>query len=374
MGLHDDPARPGAERRSFSALYDIFTTTASKTQDPHAAVPVFAGIYSTPIASPSPDPFAFNIVHKATRTLSGAVFDACTGQTLPGATLLLYAPATMVGTQDCTVNGAAPCTTTCGQFVNNPDGTDVPAGCVVVGTTSTTDLGTYPIPGSAAVPSPFSLVPLLSGTNEYALSATTSGYNGELLGVTTKTNSLQCLGSLFHKSSGQAVCNFSLQHGNLAVTTDIGSAAVLPTSNLNVLVNVEDHRTSNGEAVGMVTIPAGQPSNAAAVSIPVPISPPTVVAVASTTASPTPTPVVFGGAASYDLFASVQDLFGSAPQKVSGHQIAVAGDVAAPAACATTAPAEPLTGLACVGHGSIAGTNREPRREQSGRRLKTRYE
>jgi hypothetical protein len=351
---------PAPSAGASPALYDIFTTTASKTQDPHAAVPVFAGIYSSPIASPSPDPFAFNIAHIATRTISGVVFDACTGVPLPGATLELYAPASIVGTQDCTVNGAAPCTTTCGNFVNNPVGNDIPAGCVIVGTTSTTDLGTYPIPGSAAVPSPFSLVPLLTGTNEYALSATTSGYNGELLGVSNKTNSLQCLGSLFHKSSGQSVCNFSLQHGNLALTTDIGSAAVLPTANLNVLVNVEDHGTSNGEAVGMVTIPAGQPSNSVAVSIPVPISPPTVTAATSTTASPTPTPVVFGGAATYDLYASVQDLFGSAPQKVSGHQIAVVGDVAAPAACAATAPAEPLTGLACVGHGSIAGTIASP--------------
>jgi hypothetical protein len=128
-----------------------------------------------------------------------------------------------------------------------------------------------------------------------------------------------------------------------------------------VLVNVEDHGTFTGEAVGSVTIPAGQPSNSAAVSIPVPISPPTVTAAAaaSATASATPTPVVFGGAASYDLFASVQDLFGSAPQKVSGHQIAVLGDVAAPAACATTASVT-LAGLACVGHGSVAGTIASP--------------
>ena len=325
-------------------------------------MPLFAGIYSSPL--PSPDPFAFNIVHKATKAVSGVVFDACTGLPLTGATIELYAPASMVGAQDCTVNGAAPCTATCGEFVNNPDGNDVPSGCVIVGTTSTTDLGTYPIPGSSAVPSPFSVVPLLSGTDEYALSATTSGYNGELLGLSTKSNALQCLGSLYHKSSGQSVCDFSLQHGNIAVTTDIGTGAVPPTSPLNVLVNVEDHGTFDGEAVGMVTIPIGQTSNSVPVSIPVPISPPTPqvdpTPTATTTASATPTPVVFGGAASYDLFASVQDLFGSAPQKVSGHQIAVLGDVPAPGLCATATPGVTLTGLACVGHGSIAGTIASP--------------
>lgn len=352
---------PAPSAGASPALYDIFTTTVSKTQDPHAAVPVFAGIYSSP--RPSPDPFAFTIAQKATRRVAGAVFDACTGQTIPGASVALYVPAAMVGTEDCTVSGAAaPCTTTCGQFLNTPDGNDVVPGCVIVGLTSSTDTGVYPRPGNTVQSSPFQVIPLVSVGSEDALRATASGYNGELLGLSNKSNALVCQGSQFSKNA----CNFSLQHGAIAVIADIATntGAVVPTSPLNVLVNVEDHGTFDGEAVGALTIPAGQPSNSVAVPILVPISPPTPqvnpTPTATTTASATPTPVVFGGAPSYDLFASVQDLFGSAPQKISGHQIAVLGNVPAPGLCVTATPSVTLAGLACVGHGSIAGTIASP--------------
>lgn len=351
---------PAPSAGASPALYDFFTTTVSRTQDPHAAVPVFAGIYSSPL--PSPDPFHFNIVRKATKAVSGAIFDACTGQVIPGATIDLFAPASLVGTEDCTVSGApAPCTTTCGQFVNNPDGNDIPPGCVIVGSTSSRDTGVYPMPGNSGQFSAFSVIPLVSVGQEDALRTTASGYNGEILGLSNKSNALVCQGSLYSKNA----CNFSLQHGTLDVTADIDTStgAVVPTSPLNVLVNVEDHGTFDGEAVGTVTIPAGQPSNSVAVQILVPVSPPTPqvnpTPTATTTASATPTPVVIGGAASYDLFASVQDIFGSAPQKVSGHQIAVLGNVAAPGLCQTSASST-LAGLACVGHGSIAGTIASP--------------
>lgn len=347
---------PAPSAGASPALYDFFTTTASRTTDPHAAVPVFAGSYASPLASP--DPFHFKIAQKATRSVTGVVFDACTGHTVQGATVELFGPASMVGTQDCTVAGAPPpCTTTCGNFINNPNGDDVVPGCVIIGLTSTTATGTYPMPSNTTQLSPFQVVPLLSGTDEYAILAEDSGYNGELLGLGNVSNQLVCQGSLFSKN----LCDFSLQHGEIDVTTDIdtGSGAVLPSSPLNVLVNVEDHGTFNGEGVGMVTIPAGQPSNSAAVPILVPISAPTAQVNASTTASATPTPMVFGGAPSYDLFASVQDLFGSAPQKVSGHRIAVLGDIPAPGLCQTTTNVT-LAGLACVGHGSIAGTIANP--------------
>jgi hypothetical protein len=333
------------------ALYDMFTTTPSRSEDPHASVPVFAGIHSSP--QPSPDPFAFNITPKDTRTLSGTVVDACTGQGIPGATLDLYVPATLVGTEDCTVSGApAPCTTTCGQFVNNPSGSDISPGCVIVGTTSTENTGAYPMPGSATQISAFSVIAPPEAGAEYAVVASASGYNGEILGLNNVSSGLQCPGSQFTKSNGQNPCNFSLEHGTLDLTTDVDSST-LPTSNLNVMVNVEDHGTFNGEAVGSVTIPAGQPSNSAPVPINVPINPPSPGAPLST-----PTPVVTGGAATYDLFASVQDLFGAEPQKVSGHRIAVASNVAAPGECGTTSAT--VSGLACVGHGSIAGTITNP--------------
>jgi len=359
----DLPA-PAPSAGASPALYDFFTTTTSKTNDPHAAVPVFAGIYSSPLSSPAPDPFHFSVTHKATKALSGVVFDACSGLAIPGATVELFAPASMVGTEDCTVSGApAPCTATCGNFINNPNGEDISPGCVIIGSTSSSDTGVYPMPGNTTQVSPFQVIPLLSGTNEYALTATASGYNGEILGLSNKSNALVCKGSLYSKNA----CDFSLQHGEIDVTTDTDTSSGAVTSPLNVLVNVEDHGTFNGEAVGSVTIPAGHSSNAVVVPILVPISAPTLqgdlattaATAATATASATPTPVVFGGAASYDLFASVQDLFGSAPQKVGGHQIAVLGNVPAPVGCPTAAlsvTSVTLSGLACVGHGSIAGT------------------
>ena len=345
---------PVQDGTALPALYDMFTTTAGRTQDPHAAVPVFAGIHNGP--QPGSDPFAFTIAPRTTRTLAGAVVDACNGQGIPGATLELYAPATLVGTQDCTVSGApAPCTNTCGQFVNNLSGSDISPGCVIVGTTSTQNTGAYPIPGSATQVSTFSVIPPPASGTEYAVVASASGYNSEILGLGNINSALQCPGSTFTKSNGQNPCNFSLQHGMLDVTTDIdtNTGALVPTSPLNLIVNVEEHGTFNGVAVGAVTIPAGQSSNAVPVAINVPINPPTPGAPAST-----PTPVFTGGAATYDLFASVQDLFGASPQKVSGHRIAVASNVAAPAECGTASAT--VSGLACVGHGSIAGTILNP--------------
>jgi hypothetical protein len=167
-----------------------------------------------------------------------------------------------------------------------------------------------------------------------------------------------CPGSGFTKSNGLTPCNFSLQRGQINVTTDIGPQGIAPSFPLNLLVNAEDHGTFTGEGVASVTIPAGQTSNSVPASLIVPINARTL----APTPAVSPTPVNFGGAPSYDLFASVQDLFGSAPQKVSGHQIAVLGDVPAPTLCETTssAPSVTLEGLACVGHGSIAGTIASP--------------
>jgi hypothetical protein len=341
------------------ALYDLFTSTSGRTQDPHSSIAVSAGTYSSPISSPSPDPFHFNIIVKGSKTVSGTVVDACTGSVIPAATLQLYVPPTLYESggvlNDCTATPVpAACPTTCGVFGNFPNNQDVQPGCVIVGVTSTDDTGSYPLPGSSTQVSPFKVIPLPASGVDYGLTAQASGYNGEALGVSQKNGILECPGSGFSQSSGFFPCNFSLQRGQIDVTTDIGpSPAVTPSIPLNLLVEAEDHGTFTGEGVTSVTIPAGQSSNPVAVPLLVPINPPTPAVNAAPTASPTP--VIFGGAPSYDLFASVQDLFGASPQKVSGHEIAVLGAVAAPTLCGTTT-APTLTGLACVGHGSAPGT------------------
>jgi len=65
-----------------------------------------------------------------------------------------------------------------------------------------------------------------------------------------------------------------------------------------------------------------------------------------------------------DLFASVQDLFNGAPQKDTGHTFAVQSDVTAPApptsTCSTITAGTDLTGMTCVGHGSVFGTVMDP--------------
>jgi hypothetical protein len=366
--------------------YDMYATSGSgHTIDAHqnVAIPT-AGSYPQP--GQSPDPFHFsNITHKATNALSGVVADGCTGSAIPGATLEVYAPPSLInqaGTYiDCAPPSPAPtpaaCPTTCGFTLNNGGGTtdpEIPQGCMIVATTSTTNTGAFPPPGSGAQTSPFKLLPEMDreGVNEYALKATAAGYNTELLAASTHSNGLfTCKGSGFPLKNGIIPCGFSLPRGEIDVLPNVGTTP-LQTSPLNVLVNIEDSGTFNGENVGMVNIPVGATAPMVAQPIFLPAvptvtpSPPTPTPTATPTTSkatptptPVPTPVFISGPAFYDLFASVQDLFGAAPQKASGHTIEVQAAIPAPWDCqdassgATTATPGPLS---CVGHGSVAGS------------------
>jgi hypothetical protein len=67
-----------------------------------------------------------------------------------------------------------------------------------------------------------------------------------------------------------------------------------------------------------------------------------------------------------DLFASTQDLFNGSPQQATGHSFAVTADVTAPdppsgspLACAAPVVAD-LSGMTCVGHGSVGGNVDNP--------------
>ncbi len=303
------------------------------------------------------------------------VLDACSSNPLPGASLEIYKPADQIyvggAPIDCTASSPpAECATTCDP---SPTGS-IPAGCMVIATASTDDVGGYPFPGSGNVTPAFKQIPVFK-TGAYALKVTASGYNGSIQPVTTQSGgALQCPSSGFKSKA----CNISLQHGEIDVTASVISAGgPTPVAPVNILVNAEDSGTFNGEGVGIMTVPAGAATNASAVPIFVPVSPipsasPTATASvaafnsefeAAAKATPTVsgTPVIIGGPASFDLFGTVMDLFGSAPQKNSGHTIGVLSGVPAPGICAnlTSSPAATptavLSGFTCVGHGSAPG-------------------
>jgi hypothetical protein len=353
------------------ANYDFFTSGRGRSIDAQQNVPVPIGPFT----------LDFTVKQQASESLSGSVFDACSSSPIQGASLELYKPADQIYLDgsttpiDCTASSPpAECVTTCDP---SPTG-QIPAGCMIIGTASTDDIGNYPLPGSGNVTPPFKEIPVFK-TGAYALKVTQSGYNGSIQPVTTQSGgALKCPNSGFKNK----VCNASLQHGEIDVTASVMSAGgPTPVSPLNILVNAEDSGTFNGEGVGIVSVPAGASTSIAPVPIFVPVSP-----TASATITPTPsaspsvtafqsefdaakaaptttasgTPVVIGGPASFDLFGTTMDLFGSAPQKNSGHTIGVLSGVPAPDLCANStsnppAPPATLAGFTCVGHGSAPG-------------------
>ncbi|HVN89848.1 MAG TPA: hypothetical protein VMT61_08540 [Candidatus Binataceae bacterium] len=316
----------------------------------------------------------FHLEQEATRGIGGIVADACNGTGISGAEVEIYGPPSAVDNIPCSpspTSVATPtpppqCNAQCDQFAPSGAPQD---GCVVLGISSTNNLGQYPFSPSGGAPTAFSALPHIKssksgGPSGYAMKATASGYNGRLLGVRNLNSTFKCDGSGYKDND----CSFSLQHGTLQVNVDAGQK--VQNNPLNVLVNVEDQGSFNGEGVALTSIPVGQQSNPAPLPITVPLYEPSPVAsptggaevfepdASATKATPTPTgtPVDIGGAANYDMFASVQDLFGPAPQKVGGHTYAVLSGAPAPQACATTVVSGSLTPLKCVGHGSVQGT------------------
>ena len=332
------------------------------------------------VIGPGQQTINFNLKPAGTHNVGGSVVDTCTGIGISGATVQIYGPPTTVGGTNCASPSPAmtpaACVTACDNFSTGAP----PAGCVVLASSSTSNLGAYPFSPSGAAKSAFTGLPskINGKIAHYGLTATASGYNGRLLTMKNPLGTFKC-------GSGDKddACSFSLNHGTLEVNMDAGFKVPGPDA-LNVMVNVEDSQTFNGEAVEMVTIPVGKSGNPAPAPILVPLYEPSPMTpsptpspqgtaamsdagndgsaepfASATKATPTPTgtPVDVGGAPTYDMFASVQDLFGPQPQKVSGHKIAVLSGVAAPAAACTTAIVSgSLTPLTCVGHGSIQGT------------------
>lgn len=336
-----------------SATYDIYAATPGFTNDIVQAVKVFNTGPST-----TNSPLTFTITKQGGSNVKGKVFDACSGGTIAGVTLDLYAPATSATGTDCNLGS--------GQ---------IPSTCSVIAEASTDATGSFPLPGNGTQASPFLSIPKFT-KGEYALKASASGFNSEILAVETGGNgTFQCPGSGFKNKE----CDFSLPHGEIDVFAQLSNDSFAnATTPFNLLVTAEDTGTFNGEGVTLVTIPLGSQMNSAPVPVFVPASPtptPTAAAAesafsfdadAKATPSPTPTTVFIGSPPSYDLFASVQDLFGAAPQKNTGHTIAAVSGVSPPTYCQNTvsvpaaAPTVTLPMVGCVGHGSVSGTALNP--------------
>jgi hypothetical protein len=306
------PAAPGG------TIYDIFASGPNRGFDilsgpEHTASP------NLTLTPGSLTTVTLNTPTQTTATLTGTIRDQCTGTPLQGAVIQLLAPdTTAVPGTDCS---ASP----------------TPAGCVVVGTTSTSINGKYPLPGNNEAPGAFTQIPTNLG---YGLKVSAAGYDPANAKVTFSGGSFSCApisGST--ATAGNGECSFNLARAELNGTVVSSGGDPNP---LDVLIMAEDHGTNHIESVGMTQIPAGQTS--ASFSLLVPTS-----TYLTNSANP---------AGQLDLFASAEDLFGAIPEQYTGHTFAVLSGVSsAPASSACGAPVDvPNLGtISCTGHGSVNG-------------------
>lgn len=249
---------------------------------------------------------------KPSNSFTGKVVDFCTTTGVQAATIDLLLPDLAAPVHDCTANP--------------------PVGCVVVASGSSDDAGVFPLPGNGNNKPPFMFVPLPDASNPYELIATAAGYDRTPIEVTTA-------GSAFKCSPSNKGCAINLNHGFLTGTVALDPAENGPAA---VMVAAEDTGTDNIENMTLVTIPPGTNSQTYKMNVP-----------DSSNVGPGGDPI-----GALDLFASTQDVFNGAPQKATGHTFAVQSDVAAPpppTSTCSTVNAD-LTGMTCVGHGSVAGT------------------
>jgi hypothetical protein len=258
------------------------------------------------------------VATKPTNSFAGKVVDFCSTTGVQAATLDLLLPDPSAPIHDCTANP--------------------PIGCVVVASGSSDDAGAFPMPANGKNPPAFMFVPLPDPSTPYELIATAAGYDRTPIQVTTAGSSFKC-------SPSNKGCSINLNHGFLKGTVALDTGDNGPAA---VMVAAEDHGTNNIENSTLVTILPGV--NFANYTMNVPDS---------SNIGPGNSPV-----GALDLFASTQDLFNGAPQKFTGHTFAVQSDVTAPApptsTCNTISAGTDLTGMTCVGHGSVRGTVTDP--------------
>jgi hypothetical protein len=292
-------------------VYDVFASGKATSYAVRSGLTVFpAGI--TPVVNTDLNTNPLSITTKATTSLTGKVTDTCTGTAVQTATLALLEPDAFNSgtTADCETNP--------------------PTRCVAVASAATDEVGTFPLPGNGVTHAQFGQIPIDPAAN-FEMVTTAAGFDRTFTQVTTSGGILKC-----PSTTKKGTCNFSLNHGILTGNVALNASTALQTS---VLVMAEDSGTSNLESTTLVTIPGGATSAPYKMNVP-------------DKANPGP-----GGPGSpitaLDLFASAQDLFNGAPQKASGHTIAVSSALGAPGSCATAA--QDLNGITCVGHGSASG-------------------
>ncbi len=260
----------------------------------------------------------FAVKTTTTVPLTGKVTDLCTGVGVQAATLDLVVPdATVSPIPDCTVLPR-------------------PASCVVAASAGTDEIGNFPLPGNSFNPAPFNSVPL----PDTGATLRTGNHRRRLRphsGDDHRNN-----GTVFKctPTAKSGACVVDLSHGAVTGSVSLGSGS----GPLSVLVTAEDSGTNNVENLQLVTIPFGTNTVPYTMNVP-----------------DTANIGVSGPVTILDFFASTQDLFNSAPQQATGHSIAVAAQIAAPGACPSSpAPGPDLSGMTCVGHGSVSGTVTNP--------------
>lgn len=302
---------PALSQQEGGTAYDFYVSGGNDTYA--VASNQVVSVQGSAATPPPPVNLSFTLQGSPVGSLNGTIADGCNGTAIEDATLKLLVPDTSKGSAtSCDLSGASP---------------PIPSNCVVVATAATDDQGHYPLPGTL-----FTNVPLFPtpGVTHYDLEISAPGYNTSVVPIAP--GSLFCPTSRFPNS-----CSFNLQHGFLQGATELSSPN--DTGNrLNALVMAEDSGTNNIENLTLSTIPGGSTSGAFSLSVP--------VAAPSATAIPVN---------NFDVFASVQDLFQGAPQKISGHVIGTAANVGAPPSNCSTIPIPPLSPMDCVGLGSVVG-------------------
>ena len=307
-----DPGFPGGTN------YDLVASAKGTSYAVRSHVNVVGGANTDITATP------LNVVTRGIFNLIGKIFDLCTGAGVQAATLNILVPDPRISpTPDCTANP--------------------PVGCVVAATASTDEIGAFPLPGNGFQMAPFNLVPLPATGASYEMAITAAGFDRTLVNLTTSASLIKC-----NPTIKKAACQVNMSHGIMTGNVALGDGGTGPVT---VLVAAEDAGTDNVENLQLVNIPGG------VTTVPFSMNVPDNQNIA-----------LGGGLVSHlDLFASAQDLFNGAPQKATGHTIAVQAGVPAPdapsagppPACVTVA-APDFPGMACFGHGSVDGRVTNP--------------
>ncbi len=296
------PAAP-----DLGSLYDVYISGGKATYDATRLAPVFPGTSTGPTFSVKNN--------QKLGSITGKINDACTGLPIAGATLQLLLPPDS--------NSSANCATT-------------PQECVAVASTSTDNSGSYPIPGTAQTPAPFSNVPI--GQN-LTMEISAPGYDTVLTPVSASGNTKK--GGNCPNASSPNTCNFSLTTAYIVGTLNLGAN---PPSGTNVMAEVfaEEHGTNNLVSALSAPLRINSSTSSAQFTLNVPSKDPI---------------------GTFDLFASAIDQFQGAPDPYPGHSIVVASNVSPAVACPAPSTADPAASLGpmdCIGHGSVSGIAPNP--------------